>query len=69
MGPSGSFHLPGSYRNGGRRGMAGRMGIPSKKQLSDSSQTCDGTVHILALEVSDPQMININYGFIRTHDN
>lgn len=62
MGPSGSFHLPGSYGNGGR-GEVGRMGIPSKKQLSDPSQICEGTIHILALDVSDPQMTNINCDF------
>lgn len=60
MGPSGIFNLPGPYRNGGRR--EGRIGIPTKKQLSDPS-TCNGVVYILALSVLESQMIYIIMAF------
>lgn len=53
----GILNLLHPYRNWGRR--RGKMGIPSKKEMSGPSQICDWVVHIPALNDSDPQMIYI----------
>lgn len=53
MRPSEILNMLSPQRNGSRKG---RRSMSSKKEMPDSSQIHDRVVHILALDVSDPQI-------------